>query len=135
MAIFPEEMAMTKKTQATDRERRWRETFERFARSGLNVRAFCRQESLPESAFYFWRRELARRDGEIPGQPKSRRPRTPRRQAKLPEFLPVQVIGPSAPSTGLALELAGGYVLRLPESISAVRLAEIVAALTSRSAP
>jgi len=72
MAIFPEEMAMTKKTQATDRERRWRETFERFARSGLNVRAFCRQESLPESAFYFWRRELARRDGERPSQPKSR---------------------------------------------------------------
>jgi len=135
MAIFPEEMAMTKKTQATDRERRWRETFERFARSGLNVRAFCRQESLPESAFYFWRRELARRDDERPGQPKSRRPRTSRCQAKLPEFLPVQVTGPSTLLTGLALELAGGCVLRLPESSSIARLAEIVAALTARPAP
>ncbi len=126
---------MAKKTQATDRERQWRETFERFARSGLNVRAFCRQESLRESAFYFWRRELARRDGERPAQPKSRPPRTPRRLTKLPEFLPVRVTGPSVPSAGFVLELAGGGVLRLPESISTARLAEIVTALTVRPTP
>jgi len=123
---------MAKRTQATDRERQWHETFERFARSGLNVRAFCRQESLPESAFYFWRRELVRRSGESSAQPKSRQRRTPRRLTRLPEFLPVRVTDASVPSAGFVLELAGGCLLRLPESISAARLAEIVTALTVR---
>jgi transposase-like protein len=29
--------------------------------SGLSIRAFCRKHAVRESAFYFWRRELAER--------------------------------------------------------------------------
>jgi len=30
----------------------------------LSIRAFCNREGVAESAFYFWRRELERRDTE-----------------------------------------------------------------------
>ncbi|MBN1589589.1 MAG: hypothetical protein JW888_08750 [Pirellulales bacterium] len=56
--------------------------------------------------------------------------------ASLPPFVPVAVTGPPTsargPDTSVAIELAGGRVLRLPESISAARLAELVCALESR---
>ena len=44
-----------------EKEREWRERMRRRERSGESVRAFCRREDLRESAFYAWRRELARR--------------------------------------------------------------------------
>lgn len=46
------------------KERFWRETISRQAASGQSVRAYCRVRGLTESAFYFWRRELKKRDGE-----------------------------------------------------------------------
>src|SRR5579862_3548049 len=107
------------------RERRWRDALRRFARSGLGVRAFCGREMLAESAFYFWRREIARRDAEMP---KPARPA--QRRLPPPAFLPVRVVNRSAPGASIKLEtaddcttrdasirleLAGGRVLRLPE--------------------
>jgi hypothetical protein len=40
----------------------WRERLLLQTRSGLTVRAFCEREALTETAFYFWRREIRRRD-------------------------------------------------------------------------
>jgi hypothetical protein len=45
-------------------ERAWRQRVRRQASSGLSVRAFCEQQGLAESAFYFWRQELKRRAAE-----------------------------------------------------------------------
>jgi hypothetical protein len=44
------------------KESDWRERLSDQARSGLSVRAFCEREALKETAFYFWRREIGRRD-------------------------------------------------------------------------
>jgi hypothetical protein len=41
----------------------WCERLVGQAPSGLTVRAFCHREALCESAFYYWRREIRRRDG------------------------------------------------------------------------
>ena len=40
----------------------WREAVSRQRHSGLGVRAFCEGEGLKATAFYFWRREIGRRD-------------------------------------------------------------------------
>jgi hypothetical protein len=40
------------------RERRWRAAVTRQKKSERTVRAFCREEKLQESAFYFWRRTI-----------------------------------------------------------------------------
>jgi hypothetical protein len=148
---------MAIKMRDVARERRWRGVLQRFTRSGLGVRAFCRREKLAESAFYFWRGEIGRRDDELPN------PSRPAANARLtatapaphahlaagcpthartgpsPSFLPVHVRevkpqGAAVPETSITLELAGGRLLRLPEMIPAERLAEIIAALEVRTA-
>ena len=44
------------------KERFWREAIGEQQRSGHSARAFCRHRQLNESSFYYWRKELARRD-------------------------------------------------------------------------
>ena len=45
-------------------ERRWRRIVGEHQRSGLTIRQFCRRGKLRETAFYFRRRELQRRQAE-----------------------------------------------------------------------
>ncbi len=46
----------------------WRANLSHQTRSGLTVRAFCERETLKETAFYFWRREIRHRDGQAIGR-------------------------------------------------------------------
>jgi transposase-like protein len=43
-------------------EAHWRRMVRGQGQNGLSIREFCRRNNLRESAFYFWRRELERRD-------------------------------------------------------------------------
>jgi hypothetical protein len=43
------------------KEQFWREQIAGQPGSGLSIRSYCRRHRLRESAFYFWRKELARR--------------------------------------------------------------------------
>lgn len=101
------------------REQFWRETIGRQAASGLNVREFCRQDGLAETSFFAWRRTIRQRDGEV-------------ESSDGPAFVPAVVTNTSPGDTSIILELASGSVLKLPESICATRLAELVAALETR---
>jgi hypothetical protein len=47
-----------------EKERQWRKRLADHRASGLSVRAFCRRDGLREAQFYWWQRELARRDQE-----------------------------------------------------------------------
>jgi len=51
----------------SQRRRHWEEVLRRWREGGQAVRAFCRAEGVRESAFYFWRRELARRQPQATG--------------------------------------------------------------------
>jgi transposase-like protein len=107
---------MANKQRDPRREATWRRLLAKHGASGLSVRAFCQQEKLSESMFYAWRRTIHQRNREA-----SRAPQ--------PAFLPA-VVTPELPSEGsIAVELAGGRVLRLPESICVERLAQLVQAL------
>jgi len=44
----------------------WRRMMARQPSSGMSVRAWCRKHSVRESSFYWWRRQLARRDAPAP---------------------------------------------------------------------
>lgn len=46
------------------KERYWKKVIREAARSGMSVRAFCRERKLTESQFYSWRRELKLRERE-----------------------------------------------------------------------
>jgi hypothetical protein len=101
------------------KEQYWREMVERQAASGESVRTFCSHEALNENAFYCWRRTLRQRDAAA-------------KPNKRPAFVPAVLSGPAPGESWLVIELACGRALRVPESIAAERLAELVAALEGR---
>lgn len=110
----------------------WRKCIARQRKSGLTIRAFCRQEGLSEPSMYGWRREIARRDASRSDGP-SPQPRggvlaqsasavsgrmTSRGNAALHSFdvepcrggafLPVRIASPAgtaAEGTGAAIEI------------------------------
>ncbi len=107
------------------RESFWRNTLAAFAASGQSVSEFCRAHGLTQPTFYSWRKKIRCRDQEEAGQ------------ASGPAFLPVVVRGKPAGAVeqglasdqGLAIELRGGRLLRLPVSMPMTRLVEVVHAL------
>lgn len=118
---------MANKQRDLAKESRWREILKRHAASELSVRAFCQQEQVTEPTFYAWRRTIGERDGKAKSQP------VRNGLAKQPAFLPLVVDSIHRPDSGIVIELSGGRVLRLPESTSANRLAELVHALETRA--
>jgi hypothetical protein len=111
---------MANKRRDLAKERWWRDTFKRHAASRLSVRDFCGREKLAESAFYAWRRIVAERDGEA------------KATRRASAFVPLTVIEQASRETAIEIELAGGRKLRLPPTIAAERLAEVVQALEGR---
>jgi len=57
-----------------EKERYWREVVRGQGGSGQSVREYCRQVGVKESAFYWWRRELARRQSAVREVARSQRP-------------------------------------------------------------
>lgn len=49
--------------RSAEKEAFWKLAVDEWRAGGTSVREFCRNNGLKESAFYFWRRELARRAG------------------------------------------------------------------------
>lgn len=124
------------KRRDRQREARWRGIIAEHGRSGLGVREFCRRSKLKESAFYFWRRELLRRDGERRGaeQQQHRQPthRARRRQATaVPTFVPVQIEEHSAIAGGgrIEIELSGGRRVHVTAPVDRQALADVLAVL------
>jgi hypothetical protein len=106
-------MANTKRDPK--KEAFWRDAIRRQATSGLSVREFCRRNRLSEPSFYERRRTYQERDAQ--------------RSAALPAFVPVVVRDERPTDASLVIELRGGRALRLPGSMSARRVAELVRAL------
>ena len=50
------------KRRDVEKERHWRRVIGEAARSGISIRRFCQQRKLKESQFYWWQRELKKRE-------------------------------------------------------------------------
>lgn len=98
------------------KESQWREIVERQVASGLSVRAFCRQAGIREPSFYFWRRTLRARDAGPP-------------LATSPAFVPAVVHEAPLREASILVEWDAGLRLRLPVTISATWVAELLRAL------
>jgi transposase len=66
----------------------WRRHVMGQVASGLSIGAYCRRHGLPGHGFYWWRRELVRRDAQNP-----------------PAFVPVTVAMPEAREQVSAIEI------------------------------
>lgn len=92
-----------------DKERRWRSLVDKWQKSGLEIRAFCRRENLQESSFYFWRRELARR-----GQEALAVSRKAKQKKEQPKFVPVAIVNDDHRASLdriLEIRLGSGHIL------------------------
>jgi transposase len=94
------------------REPYWRLIVARWKSSGLSARAFCRAEGVNEPKFYWWRRELIRRDQSKPN----------------PAFLPVRVVADKPePRTGsVEVILANGRCVRVGVGFDPHTLVQVV---------
>ena len=106
------------------KEQHWRQLLERWQRSGLSVRAFCRRHRLAEPTFYVWRRTLQQGSRLAPAS-----------QAADPvTFLPVHVRHDSPDERPpLELVLASGRCLRIPPGFDPATLRALLAVLEGPS--
>lgn len=113
------------------KEFRWRKLASAQQRSGQTVRQYCQENALAESAFWFWKRALARRDAEksvtLSGGQSSARPKEPLRRP--PSLVPV-TIGPALPH-GAAIEvlLPHGASVRVSAGCDEATLRIVLSAL------
>lgn len=114
------------KERSKSKEAFWRGLVGQHPRSGLTIREFCRKHGQRETAFYFWRRELARREAARPTDAQTRQSRM--------AFLPVQVAAEDAASSGGRIEivLAGGPRVHVAAPVDRQALADVLAVLEAR---
>lgn len=123
---------MAKRRRSSEREAYWRDVLARSRTSGLSVRVFCHREKLHESAFYFWRRTLAKRDNAPPA--KRLRATSKSSAPGRPAFLPVTIRRETPPpASGLTLELRSGNVLRFGDGTPVERIAALVRTLEAEA--
>lgn len=113
------------------REAQWRRVVRGQRQSGLTIREFCRRSNLPESAFYFWRRELDRREAEQEQPQRRKRPSGPSGPTPPPAFVPVRVAEEIAVRSAGPIEivLTGGRRVHVTAPVDRAALADVLAVL------
>jgi len=103
----------------SSKENFWRRLIRGQAGSGLSIRAWCNRRGVHEAAFYWWRRELARRDAD---------------QAAT-TFVPVRLAESRAVSKEGEIDilLAGERRIRLRGAVNRQALADVLAVLANES--
>lgn len=108
------------KSKARDlaKEAAWRRRLARHADSGQSVRAWCRRHRVKETAFHWWRRELARRGAEV----------------QAPSFVPVHVTDDPARDSDPQIEivLTDGRRVRVTGTVNRGMLTEVLDILERR---
>jgi hypothetical protein len=101
------------------KEAAWRGRLARHADSEQSVRAWCRRHRVKETAFHWWRRELARRDAE----------------SQATSFVPVKVIDdPDQDGHGqIDIEFTDGRRVRVTGTVNREMLTQVLDVLERRA--
>ena len=104
-----------------EKARSWQRTISEAVRSGMSIRAFCRQRRLKESQFYWWPRKLrARRQGGTMLRPSGN---------GSPASLALGSDEAGATDAGIELVLGEGRKLRIRRGVDEETLRAVLAAL------
>jgi hypothetical protein len=115
----------------TQVELKWREIVLRQRASGLSIAAFCRENAVPASSFFAWKRRLS---GGGPRE-EDRNPTGPNPMA-APPFVEAKLVtaGPALAGAGaIEVRLRGGRRVRVRRGFDREALAQVVAVLEGRS--
>ncbi len=121
----------SRKRPDVEKQQFWGLVLEEHTKSGLSVRAFCRQESLSEPSFYSWRRTI--RDSELI------RNGDGRSAAENHGLVPVHVApAPPPPASsghaGIEIVTPENILVRLPGDCSTEMIARVLTALRQQVA-
>lgn len=111
-------------------EAEWRRIIRGYIRSALGVREFCAKSKLAESAFYYWRRELHRRQAEQEQHPRRGSASATAAPPSKPAFLPVcmaEEIAPSAVAGRIEIVLSNGRRVHVAAPVDRQALADVLA--------
>ncbi len=108
------------------RELFWRRMIRGQAESGLSIRSWCRRRRLAEPTFYWWRKELSRRDAAGRG-PGGAGPGGGRM------FVPVHVVeeSPGAGAGAIEIVLSGQRRIRVTGRVDRQTLTDVLAIVTA----
>ncbi|MEL6897705.1 MAG: hypothetical protein AAFP90_16515 [Planctomycetota bacterium] len=112
-------------SRSTDKQDFWRWVIAEQRRSGLTIKAFCKQQGLSEPSFYGWRRRLEGRR------------HVPRAGEKnLQEMIPVSVVGKSDEqdkdsASKLEVISPSGFRFTMPDHVCVDRVAKLAVAIES----
>jgi transposase-like protein len=127
--------AAARRGRDPNKESFWRELLSRQSRSGLTVRAFCDREALRETAFYFWRKEIQRRDGRSTARRMPALSFVELHAATMPTAVDPVAVAPVEREAPLELLLPGDRRLLIHDGCDAGLLQRVVAALAAASSP
>ena len=110
------------KVREPSREAFWRRALRRRAKSGKSIAEFCAGEDLTASAFYYWQREIQRRDAE--SQAKSSD------SASGAMLVPVQVLDDRNGVAPVEIVSGSGFVIRVGETATTDHLRRVLRAVS-----
>ena len=67
-----------------EQERYWRRILKEQQRSGVCQAEFCRQNAIPKGRYFWWKREIARRDGRLKARRRGKRGPTSDKASLVP---------------------------------------------------
>lgn len=116
------------------REEYWRGILAEQQQSGLTHSEFCRQKSISKNSYFWYKRELARRDGKRSTSGARLKCERQRQATKPVSLVPVTIRAKNAPGEpGAAerfeVELRHGRVLRIPPAFRAEDLRRLLTIL------
>lgn len=123
---------------ADRKEAHWQRVVRDQSRSGQSIRAWCHSHGHKESAFYWWRTELARRDAARPKSKRTHRIVARRLEAlasaapcESQTLVPVRVVEDEARSVAGHIEiiLPGGVRVEVAGRVNRQMLVDVLAAL------
>jgi transposase-like protein len=125
---------MAKHARKRDGERAafWRSAILRQEASGQSIRAFCLAEGIKESAYYHWRRELARRDVESPTRNPDAGDATTVVPAQLVDattVVPVRLLDDRNNVALVEIVAGNGYVIRVGETATTDHVRRVLRAV------
>ena len=103
------------------REQNWRGHLKQQRVSGLTARAYCRANALRETSFFYWKKEIAKRDREAAAAT----------APAGPTFVPVAVIDRphDRAEAPIDIRLASGHRVRVRSGSDRRLLADVLALL------
>ena len=104
------------------REAFWRRTLRCRAKSGKSIAEFCASEDLAASAFYYWQREIQRRDAETQAEKSD--------SASGVTFVPVQLLDDRNCAAPVEIVSGSGFVIRVSETATTDHLRRVLQAVS-----